>query len=235
MNKTIENLQYFYGIGPGVAKSMYDRMIKAGIITKNKSYSVSRLRGKLSQLHELHELPTSTLFDITYNPMRRIPRRYISALEAALITNKYKIAIGGSYSRGKQYSGDIDIVFCSESPEHDYRLFEKQFNSTNNEFNIITPGYASGKHKTSTFIKYKSHYMKADIFFTTPEHYIFMLMFAIGSGKFNMRMRAIAKRKGLLLNQYGLFKNDKPLPINSETDIFKALSIKYLEPRERNI
>jgi hypothetical protein len=47
------------------------------------------------------------------------------------------------------------------------------------------------------------------------------------------KMRQIAKTKDLKLSEYGLFKKNKKLEINSEYDIFKILEIPYIEPKLR--
>ena len=50
-------------------------------------------------------------------------------------------------------------------------------------------------------------------------------------------MRGIAKKKGYLLNEYGLYKiykNKKlKIKVNNEYDIFKELNIKFVKPSYR--
>ncbi|MBU0894286.1 MAG: hypothetical protein KKF48_02080 [Nanoarchaeota archaeon] len=48
-----------------------------------------------------------------------------------------------------------------------------------------------------------------------------------------IRLRMIAKRKGLHLNQYGLYKNKKLLAGRTEKDIYNALGRVYKEPEDR--
>ena len=81
--------------------------------------------------------------------------------------------------------------------------------------------------------------VKVDIFLTEEREYIFALLFATGSGTFNVRMRAVAKRKGYLLNHKGIYKKNgvqlRRLPISKEEDIFKLLNMKYRNPEDRII
>ena len=59
-------------------------------------------------------------------------------------------------------------------------------------------------------------------------------MYFTGNREFNIRMRAIAKNKGYLLNQYGLFKKTgQRVPIRDERDIFKKLNITYVRTDQR--
>ena len=110
----------------------------------------------------------------------------------------------------------------------------------------ILPPYAWGEKKISTYIKFQIgqqtgyssslRWWKIDMFITDKYSYNFMLLFATGSGKYNMIMREVAKRKGMLLNQYGLYRdNEKISGIKSEKDIFKVLGMTYREPKDRII
>ncbi len=57
-----------------------------------------------------------------------------------------------------------------------------------------------------------------------------------GSGDFNVGMRGFAKRMGYKLSQYGLFIRDTETIVASRTerDIFAALGVEYVTPRERD-
>ena len=48
-------------------------------------------------------------------------------------------------------------------------------------------------------------------------------------------MRGIAKALGYKLNQNGLYniKNNKLIVAHSESDIFKLLNVKYVDPKDR--
>ena len=46
-------------------------------------------------------------------------------------------------------------------------------------------------------------------------------------------MRQEAIKLNMKLNEYGLFKDNEKLKVNSEKDIFDYLNLKYLEPFER--
>lgn len=46
-------------------------------------------------------------------------------------------------------------------------------------------------------------------------------------------MRHLAKEKGIMLNQTGLYKNGQIIPAKDERDIFRKIGMKYLPPDER--
>jgi DNA polymerase/3'-5' exonuclease PolX len=105
--------------------------------------------------------------------------------------------------------------------------------------------YAHGKDKVSLVILVtkdaKRHiYYKVDVFRSSPKTQYSMLLYSTGSKQFNIRMRGVARKKGYLLNQNGLFKLDKngksnktPIPVKSEKDFFRILGMKYVLPENR--
>jgi DNA polymerase (family 10) len=48
-----------------------------------------------------------------------------------------------------------------------------------------------------------------------------------------MEMRHLAKEKGMMLNQKGLYKNGVLIPAKNEREIFRKLGMEYLPPEER--
>jgi DNA polymerase (family 10) len=64
-------------------------------------------------------------------------------------------------------------------------------------------------------------------------NWIPMLLYFTGSKDNNVRMRAAAKARGLLLNQHGLWNGKRRIPLASERDAYHKLGLQYLEPRKR--
>lgn len=60
------------------------------------------------------------------------------------------------------------------------------------------------------------------------------LLYLYGSGTFNIVMRSLAKRKGYLLSQYGLFDRTTNQRITTnEKKIFKLLGLNWIPPEQR--
>jgi len=76
--------------------------------------------------------------------------------------------------------------------------------------------------------------MQIDVFLATVENWGAMLLFATGSGKFNINMRGVAKRLfGYKLNQYGVWDGDVCLASKTEHEIFAVLKLPYQIPEKR--
>jgi DNA polymerase/3'-5' exonuclease PolX len=64
------------------------------------------------------------------------------------------------------------------------------------------------------------------------------MLYFTGPFELNTHMRRAAKKRNLLLNEYGLYKNKpgeelKKIKVKSEKEIFERLGMKYLTPEER--
>lgn len=234
----VDALTEFYGIGPVLANDY----IKNGIAGHKLDFT-KPLRPQLTKLLNdpivFEFLPDATKADLIYNPNRQIPNKIIKEIDALLHKNLkgFKFDIAGSYRRNKPISRDIDIIVSSPSSKTTAQHWELFVSKVPPQIQFMPP-YAQGEDKVSTMLKYKNYTCKVDIFFTDPKEYMYMLLYATGSGQFNIRMRSIAKRKGYLLNQRGLYKKISPnilekVPVKNEKDLFKILGIKWLEPHER--
>jgi len=124
--------------------------------------------------------------------------------------------IAGSYRREKYILGDLDVVF-EDTPAVRRRL------------SSLWGFQKNGKVKRSGLFMG----MQIDVNLATVENWGAMLLFATGSGKFNINMRGIAKRRGYKLNQYGLWNGETCLASKTEHEIFNVLNLPYQLPEER--
>jgi len=79
--------------------------------------------------------------------------------------------------------------------------------------------------------------IKVDLFVAAPEHRAFALLHYTGGREFNIRVRAHAKARGLLLNQYGLFSRQTGKRVAkkfaTERSILSHLGVTNVPPSER--
>jgi DNA polymerase (family 10) len=59
------------------------------------------------------------------------------------------------------------------------------------------------------------------------------LLYFTGSKNFNIKVRQLAIKKGLKINEYGVFKKEKFVCGRTEEEIFKLLGMSYIEPELR--
>lgn len=78
---------------------------------------------------------------------------------------------------------------------------------------------------------------QVDVFCAMRSEEPTFLLHTTGGAEFNEYLREVAKRKGMLLNEYGLFRRTTPLQriaVRSEAQVFSILGVPYVPPSERD-
>ena len=151
----------------------------------------------------------------------RIPRERVPDLVKEIgIEGKGQITICGSYRRGRADVGDIDIVII---PNEDFYLWQ-----------IRTFGIQkNGKPAKRKIIDGRQF----ELYITNEKQLPYCLQYATGCGEHNVEMRSIAKSKGWLLNEKGLFIRDTDILVNpsikTEEDLYIQIIGEYIKPEDR--
>ena len=222
-----------YGIGPKKANEL---------VEKHKLTTIEQLRSKQNDLlNDVQKKGLKYYEDI----LKRIPRDEIKVYEkkmnAIFQTVKGKnstLNIVGSYRRGKQDSGDIDVIICDD--KDDNTVF-KTFLDKMIEKNILIEVLSRGDIKSLGVSKLPNKpARRIDFMFTPRKENAFAILYFTGSKEFNTAMRSQALNMGYSLNEHGLYKmvNKKKGAkltqlFKTEKDIFDFLNIQYTEPEDR--
>jgi len=172
----------------------------------------------------------------------RIPRAEVAAIGAQIC--KIGAGIGalsscelvGSYRRGAAESGDVDVLICGRMTDFLAKL-KQRLADEGNCIDILS----CGKEKMTLLWQYDGAggtTRQVDIMYVAPTNYYAALSYFTGSYSHNTRLRGLAKRAGMKLNQNGLYKKDKngawsPIPLRSEKDIYAAIGVDYIAPSSR--
>ena len=126
----------------------------------------------------------------------------------------------GSYRRGAQMIGDIDFVVI---PKEGVTL--PQMLPPNEGINWV------GDNKAQVVIDGE----KVDFKVTTPEAWGATILYFTGPADFNIKYRWMAKKRGMKLNEYGLFdrNTDAYIAGATEQDIYDALKRPFRDPDQR--
>ncbi len=233
----INVLTRVYGIGPKKA----DELVKAGMT------SINDLRQHPELLNDVQKIGLNYFEAIE----TRIPREEIDRYKVML--NKFfhatapagsAMEIVGSYRRGAQNSGDIDIIITNQNND---TTVMKQFMDRLIADKIVIEILSRGKTKSLTIAQLPSEAdpsaaipRRVDFLYTAPDEYAFALLYFTGSKIFNTVQRHRALQLGYSLNEHGLYKmvngkkGEKVTGVfPDEKAIFDILKMKYKEPSER--
>lgn len=138
--------------------------------------------------------------------------------------------IAGSYRRGCETMGDIDILISGSVN----RLPEIVDIMKRTGFIIaeLTPKATKKYMAVARYYIDTAHHL--DIRYIEPENWASALLYFTGPKLFNIDLRNRAIDMGYRLSEYGLeTKSGHIIPTNSEADIFEALDLEYIPPEKR--
>ncbi|MDO8648478.1 MAG: nucleotidyltransferase domain-containing protein [Candidatus Peregrinibacteria bacterium] len=130
--------------------------------------------------------------------------------------------IAGSYRREKSTIGDLDVLVVTRSREKVMDAIAK--------LPIVREVVARGETKMSLNLQSG---MRVDIRFVKASQWGSALLYFTGSKEHNIVLRKRAIERGWKLNEYALLEGDKVIASREEKDIYKALGLPFVEPRER--
>lgn len=228
----IAELMNVPGIGPKRIKFLHDKLgIKnvSQLEAAAKSHKLSRLPGFGEKL-EGDILKGIAVFR---TGQERAPLGYAlpiaQEIERSLKGRKevIRVSIAGSMRRRKETVGDIDLLASCRGAAAAARVMG---------FFISMPGVsrilAKGGTKSSVLLKTG---LQVDLRVVGDASFGAALQYFTGSKEHNVVVRELAIRKGLKLNEYGLFRKDnaKNVASRTEEDVYKALGLRYIEPEIR--
>ena len=135
-----------------------------------------------------------------------------------------RAAYAGSLRRMAETIGDIDLLVASDRPDRMMDAFVAD--------GIVDRVIAKGETKSS-IVTHAG--LQVDLRVIDRDAWGAAMIYFTGSKPHNIRIREIAVRKGLKLNEYGVFraKTGKLLAAETEEDVYERLGLPYIEPTLR--
>ncbi|KAF7406255.1 hypothetical protein HZH68_005624 [Vespula germanica] len=242
-NIAINLLTRVSGIGPAKAKEL----VEDGIKNLN---DLKKHQDKLSH----HQRLGLKYFD---DFEKKIPRTEITEIEQMLkkyiyeLNKEYIITVCGSYRRGKEASGDIDVLITHPNYISEEKESKKKNDLLKNiveyleKKQLITDTMSLGSTKFMGVCRIPNDksklFRRLDIRLVPYDQYYCAILHYTGSDLFNKNIRAHALEKKYTLNEYTLKRlTTEGVPgeaekITCEEDIFKILGLPYKEPKNRDL
>lgn len=134
-----------------------------------------------------------------------------------------KVEIAGSLRRWKETIGDLDFVAVCDEPEKMMQAFI--------EHPDVGRVLSRGENKSSIELK---NGLRIQLWIQPLENYGSLLQFVTGSQAHNVRLRELAKLKGLSLSEKGyLDENQKLINCPDEEMVYRRLGLEWIPPEMR--
>ena len=130
----------------------------------------------------------------------------------------------GSYRRGRETVGDLDLLVVASDRE----LAMDQFESFSGRSQTILRG------ETKMSIRVGKGF-QVDLRLVEDSEFGAAMQYFTGSQTHNVHVRRIAKQKGLKVNEYGVFRIDDESRIagGSEQEVYQAIGLPWIPPELR--
>ncbi|MCS7181277.1 MAG: DNA polymerase/3'-5' exonuclease PolX, partial [bacterium] len=134
-----------------------------------------------------------------------------------------KIEPCGSLRRMNETIGDIDILTTGKNKIEIIESFIS--------LPMVKEVMAKGDTKAS--IIEKSHNLQVDLRVVSEDSFGAALQYFTGSKAHNIKLRGLAKDKGLKISEYGVFKGDKKIAGRTEEEVYNKLGLVWIPPELR--
>ncbi len=216
------------GLGPKRVRMLRERLgvkdaatlkaaLESGAVGNLKGFSAKLEQRLLQGLSNLEAEPAKRLRFVDAELLVQQLFAHLRASSAIM-----RLEMAGSFRRRKETVGDLDVIAVSrKSSAVADRLVS---------FPAVTDILAKGEAKTTVVL---NRQVQVDLRVFAPKSYGAALVYFTGSSSHCVHLRRIAQHHGLLLNEYGLFRDGKAVAGENEEGVYAALGMSWIPPELR--
>lgn len=141
-----------------------------------------------------------------------------------------RVEAAGSLRRRAETIGDVDILVATGKGRSTSKTSPEQIIQSFTQASFVERVLASGDTKGSAIIQTETTPVQVDVRVVPTESFGAALQYFTGSKQHNVRLREIAIKRKLKLNEYGLFDGDKQVAGATEEGIYKKLGLAPVAP-----
>jgi len=217
------------GVGPKTAKVLTERLHITNLAQLEAAARTHRLR-RLPGFQEKKEQNILKGVAIVKKGRARmhlgvaLPRAQELMTFLRTIPGVLRVATAGSLRRMKETIGDLDVLVASRHPSRVMSAF------TNAAF--CRRVLAAGDTKSSILTP---DGLQVDLRVVEPDSFGAALQYFTGSKEHNVHLRDMASRKGLKVNEYGVFhmRSGRRIGGREEAEVYRVLGLPWIPPELR--
>jgi DNA polymerase (family 10) len=217
------------GFGPKKALLVHQELGIDGVDELLLAAQEGRLRGLKGFSQKTEENVLAAAARVSSSERRVLLSEALDVAETLLerlraIRGVKRADYAGSLRRGKETIGDVDLLVASARVDDVMQAFTS--------YGLVERVLARGDTKSSILTRAG---LQVDLRVVPLESWGAAMIYFTGSKAHNVRIRELAVRKGLKLNEYGLFSVDggDAIATRSEEEVYARLGLAYVEPTLR--
>lgn len=225
--RSLLELLHLQGVGPQKVRLFYQELGIKTLADLENEARAERLRHLPGMSAKSEEKILQALEGIKNSGVRfRLDTAYETATQISNYIRAFKgaevVTAAGSLRRGRDTVGDLDLLVTG----HDLGRLPGHLL----KFPAVASVLAQGDDKVSFKL---ATGMQVDVRILPAECFGAALLYFTGSKEHNVALRDRAKRRGMKLSEYGLFRGEEVVASRTEEDIYRALGLPFIPPELR--
>jgi DNA polymerase (family 10) len=223
----LSDLMKIGGLGPKRVKILHDKLGIRDLASLKKAAAEKKIR-TLPGFGEKTEQTIMGELDRVTGEEKRI--RISVAEETADSLVEYlrkskaikEITVAGSYRRRKETVGDLDILATSGKGSDIMDRFV--------EYGDVEKVLSKGETRSSVLLRTN---VQVDLRVVPEVSYGAAMHYFTGSKAHNIAVRTLGVKKGLKINEYGVFKGSRRIAGRTEDEVFSSVGLPFIPPELR--
>jgi len=137
-------------------------------------------------------------------------------------TDADRVEVAGSFRRARETVGDLDILVTSRDPGKVFEAFTAH--------PLVAEVKMRGETKETVLL---TGGLQVDLRVVKPEEFGAALQYFTGSKDHNVRLRSLARDRGLKVNEYGVFRGEERIAGATEEEVYASLGLAWIPPELR--
>ena len=224
---TLTELLRIPGLGPKRVKTLAHELRVRSLSELQTAAQAGRVRtlagfGEKTEQHILDALATRLAEAPRVQRAVAIPSAEALVAYLEQSSGVSRVIAAGSYRRGLETIGDLDILVTAPAG----RTVMDRFVAYQEVRDVLARG------ETKSSVRLQSG-LQVDLRVVPQDSYGAALLYFTGSKAHNVVLRQLAQQRGLKLNEYGVFRGDKPIAGDTEESVYASLGLPWIPPELR--
>ncbi|HET6805497.1 MAG TPA: DNA polymerase/3'-5' exonuclease PolX [Frateuria sp.] len=215
------------GLGPRRALRLHEELGVSSVRGLLRAARAGRIRtlkgfGKDTERHLLEAAVQSLGTTPRWKLSAALPQAEALAAFLQAAPEPAQVVLAGSLRRWRETVGDIDLLVATR---HRRALSERFL-----AYPLVQHVLAQGETRSSVVLRSG---LQVDLRVVRPASLGAALVYFTGSKAHNLALRARARKRGLKINEYGVYRGSRRLAGDTEASVYAAVDLPVIEPELR--